>query len=857
MGDTQADVVVPPIPDMKGRVPVLSPGGQVQFIRPELASKAAAVGYQKANDGEVKGFIDDLKTQRYAAIGQQHDADRKKIVDETFGGDAGGSATAGILGYASGLTGGLAPSLYAKAAGALTGGDSSFIKGLYADVNKEHSTANTVGEFIGSAHAMAIGSGAASGLLKGTAIAGKLAEAGGLAKTGLAAASAGIDNAYFGAQHDINESMLENKPLVAEHFLADRGVDFLVGGAFGAALHGVGLGGKYVFGKGKEQVSKWAGKDIGELGNSVASRDVSIPDGRLGEGGKFEPDIQKYVGEKILPEMSLKEATNTKLFDIAEKNQKRAGDLLNTELSTAGKIQSELHKTYEPQFRVMDEIPALGEKLTRYESLAGEQAIHAPEVNRLRGELQDAIEQSNAVDPSVRATRINPTNITNEMRVKAAEFRKHPGQEWEHSANWLEKEADSFEKTIRSDSTIDKLWEERVQYDKSSNRNKGIPNEAIEAARGPFEAEIRRVTEALGKVDPRLEKLPTTYMDLQKEYAITTRISEARGAFESSLNATTSKGIAHGVYTATIGLLSGHPLGSLMSLVGTPIIERQMKERGSLLAAKALKKLASINALRSTADAGEAAIESTVRSRLGETKEALGYVAKKAVNMSPRLILGAGDKQSTEKAYFQHIDNVTKLAANPKELERRLSLHVGSIHDDAPETSGQMMDQAVRIMGYLSHAAGANDGRDPYSPTAHLEPRSTSPGDIAQYTYKVMGAMYPKTTIEAMMQGTAPGASVDALRVVWPNMYKQTATALMKGLGNMQKPLSSSQRRTVTSVTGVAAGYSQKSQTIAFYQELHAGMDNQEEQNQAASRVRKVKDLQKPFETTMQSLSQK
>lgn len=864
-----APTTLPAVPKA-GTVTLVDKDGSYQYVSPELAHDALEQGYKLASSQQIAENLQNIKAQRIDTTNATHAAETKQNLEDAWRGH--GALGAGALGYITGMVpGGVGNSLLAKVAAKTSGADENFVKKLYADTEKAHPTAANVGEIAGFTGGVLTGEGIANAALKSAGIALKAAPTviGRMSQT---AARGALENAAFGAQHDINESLLEDKPLIAEHFIADRGMDMLIGGALGGALHG----GIEALGAGKKQVSKWLGKKgdvnlLDDIANETALKASGYSVEKFGEKDAFKAGVKKFIGDELLNELPAHKATKTNLFELAEKKRITAGKEMESFMGEAGKVQKDLIAPHLEDIKALkQEIPSLGERLQKLESLPEiERLAREPEIAETRTALSDAVIQRENLK-SVEAAQVQPANIINKLEELAQKYEAHPyiGSEWEGVSKKIRSEATTLGKQISPDWTVGELWEARSKYDVGVNRKAhayrdlhAMPFEAKEAVRGAIEDEIRRVNDAIASASPTMAELPVKYKEGLRKYAILSELKEAGQRFSDSSQNASFRSVMKGALLGGFGgLAGGHGLaGAVLGAAVEPILEAQARERSALLVAKALKRISTIDMLRRSSAEGASSIEKIVKRRFFDTNEAFGLKVVKPVNIRPpRAILNANKGESDQDAFFRHTDDIKKLAQDPMEIQKRMALHVGIIHEDAPETGGLMMDHAVNAIQYLAHEARIlGDGTDTHSPTAHLEERRVSDDAIRSYSYAAMGALYPKETIEAMLHGSAPKKSKDALRAVWPQMYKQTSDILLNGLGSKKTPLTQSQRRAVTAVTGIPASYSQQSKIVGFYQQIHAGIANQEEQHQAASQVRKTKDMQKPFETVMQSLAQK
>jgi len=231
--------------------------------------------------------------------------------------------------------------------------------------------------------------------------------------------------------------------------------------------------------------------------------------------------------------------------------------------------------------------------------------------------------------------------------------------------------------------------------------------------------------------------------------------------------------------------------------------------------------------------------------RLGITKAVGGYIAKvtragkravrHAVPQSVTRKQAAESRKARVTTYRKKLAELSRLASDPVEAQKRLMGSVADIQEGAPRTSHGLQIKTMQIASYL-HGRMAKSRRPP-APFAKSDGWEPSDMDISRAESLERVVMRPSALLDELRNGTITGEQVAAVRELHPHVYRQIVSELTDRLSELSEDLPYEERVRLTVLFGVPVEPAASPEMLAVWQETHAaGRAKEQAAQQAAPR---------------------
>jgi hypothetical protein len=411
----------------------------------------------------------------------------------------------------------------------------------------------------------------------------------------------------------------------------------------------------------------------------------------------------------------------------------------------------------------------MGQKLAKLtDDLAGE-------LGGMRGKLDKA------------ATRIDMPAVVQRMKAEVlAPLEATPGMATEAGAvrGYLDDlasklgERPSFDQVFQARRALDK----KLKWDSLSAPGS---TEQLRSVRGILEDEFtlagEKAAQEMGEsFAAKYKSTKSAYADLERLEEITTKEAARENANRAiSLTDTISGGNA-----ALAGMaLSGNVAGAAMGLVGVAV-NKGIREYGNQIAATVFDKMAGLKMLqKSVIDVDDVVSKGVQRIADGE-KSGIFPVARPARDVE------------------QVIGHVKAAANDPGFTAQAIQRVLGGAHHIAPNVAAQMAMTAGKAQAYL--AANAPSGKTD-GPT--LQPFQQTPRynktELDQFAARLEGVENPVSILTDLSNGTISREKVDAVRTVYPQLFRQIQQKIAIQVAASPRPLGWEQQKALSVVLGV------------------------------------------------------
>lgn len=209
-----------------------------------------------------------------------------------------------------------------------------------------------------------------------------------------------------------------------------------------------------------------------------------------------------------------------------------------------------------------------------------------------------------------------------------------------------------------------------------------------------------------------------------------------------------------------IGAITGAGLGALPGLLigaGTSFIKRQY---GNAISQKAL------NGMANAIDKLEAKVNTAIDATLGLVDKSKLPAGLGSVSLFDKYF---GDKKDKETQFKKFTSDLSAAQSNPEALASFMANALGSIAETDPMVASQMQTTLANGAGYLLGVAPK-----PATPQSILNPTPFTPTDsqLSKFKRQVDAVFNPDSVLNDMAKGVATPEQFDALKVVYPKLYK-------------------------------------------------------------------------------------
>ena len=606
--------------------------------------------------------------------------------------------------------------------------------------------------------------GLAGGALSGLAARGAMGQA---AAKGLGmAASGALEGAAYGAGSVISEAALTNTDLTAEKVLVG-GLEGLGMGA--AAGFGMGAAGSLLSSAGRG--ARAAGKAADEVADVAAG---AAPSG----GGLLTRELDDLANKQTLKALGLQGSDTAALEKKFGKDGLKS---LTRRLHDDGLINaSEDLATRAKRLETIAEDAGkkVGDLVRRVDAEGGALPTGLDVVRRLRADVIDAKYGRDAL-----------SRATNKTLIKK-----------------LEKEVLSplSEMDSGGGASLESLWELRQKVDLMGKPGKEFSalsggEKAMREARKVIEDEIEKT---IGNHSPDLAAAYKSAKQDVHAFSDLAEMSTNRAAreegnrwFSLSDNLMAAGGITGGLAT---GDVENAAYGA-----GLGMVNRLLRTRGTVAAAKIARRLADVNMRRAAAVRAivdETAPKPSITS--GAKRLAAGFNPAQVGRMA---LLAADDAAASpvavetpgrpDKDFPVVLASVQQAVANPAEYAEHIGNQLGDVAFDEPHLAEAIVRNAIADAGYLAdHAPRGYTRADHGSMTPQAELAAIPRHEMESFMRRVQALNDPLSVAEAVANGDIPLDAIDALRARRPEMYQELRVDIIRATAEREKPLPFSRR---------------------------------------------------------------
>jgi len=722
------------------QVPVTNPDGKLGTIPAEQINKALSQGYSFSSHKAIEEAENEAK----------------------YGG-MGGALKAAGAGALRGLTFGLSDRFIGEGRAALKSnlGEAEqteqetreALKGL-KETNPGSTVAGEVGgalggTFLGGGLGEAIGAvpkaiSGAGGLIEhgvehlvgegAKGLAGKMAQH----ALALGAGSA-AEGALYGASNEISESYLNNQQLTGEKLLASMGHGALIAGGVGGIL-----------GAASPLIEKAAAK---------ASETI------------------RPVAKEILGADNLEELAGQNAFKALRPTAKFVSKAERTEGGVSGVGRRAMEA-------VEEETGTPFAKVTpteRVEALSNATQKAGSRVEELYGALDEAVakEGGEVARPTVDSL---VSRIENDI---IAPLKKTPGR------RDIVNKLDSYLEDIRAavpegeDLTFKKLWDFRravddnINYERNPLGTHATPGEkAFKQVRSVIADELMSSAERAGKFAG--EDFVSQLKAANKDYA---QLSVANQTVQKTAQLDVSRRVMSpsdygvGIGTGMAAIAAGHPLGALAG-IGTALVNRAGRLYGRAAIADALDAMAHSNLIQQIAGTVDGKIHKTLTHFFSTGLEEATKAEGAGLIGGLKAVSNEG---SLREQYEKRAGDLRTALANPSAVLEHMSKVVEPIAKTQPQVASSMLSTATRGTQYLESKL-PNDME-----AGGLIPVKKQPSDLDMSKFVTASRVIddPSIMLEHMKEGKISRDEVDAVKAVYPEIYKDIQSKVMQELSNM------------------------------------------------------------------------
>lgn len=212
-----------------------------------------------------------------------------------------------------------------------------------------------------------------------------------------------------------------------------------------------------------------------------------------------------------------------------------------------------------------------------------------------------------------------------------------------------------------------------------------------------------------------------------------------------------------------------------------------------------------------------AAIESRVRSG----RETMGKAVAGFFDSSPKGSVATPAKETSRARYNEVSKQVAELSTNPEMLSARSSALAQEIADHAPKTAARLGMLTSTAVTFLASKLPPKNG-DPLSLTPQLERDRASDAEVARFMRYVRAVNDPGTVSEDLRKGRLTREAVEAVKVVYPGIYKELQTSTMEHLTEQKKPLPYQKTLQLGILLDIESHGSLRGDVLKQLQDLHA-----------------------------------
>jgi hypothetical protein len=808
---------------MAGRANVVNPTtGETGSVSPEQFARARAAGARQMTDDEATALLEQ----------QRHDSDAVEGEIANRVGQVRGFGEAFGL-PTDPLTVGVAD-LFGKGDAAR-----SYLNGL----KRWHPYQSGLGELSGQVGGSILGAEltGGEGLARAPSVAGRIAQS-----AGSAALRGGLENLVIGNTHDVNETQLGNADLAGEKMFAEMPKHFVTGvaaggvlGAGGAALGEVGAALKRPAAEVLDrQASAAIGREIGggiEEGAALRARMGTTPRSSSEVADFLSREQAAYrqaaQGESAAAREALEGAHTTAAWEQSARSE--AAKLASAKEARAA-VEAVESRHAAARRALSDEQTQATEALSKLgaereaarkqlRSLAGDlDKVKGAELPDPRNIMREATTSFAPPDPSLTPPSPRAVSLFQEWSDTFANRYAKPGSLTFTELQNVIKTLDTMEVRQRvvsgwgSDPEVKRAFDSlrrsaRAEFDRASEATAGTISEAKGLHASRLRASIPELDRAVADAEENVARLSGVLKDFERgavrevqaaerEGFRTIRSQERVSAKEERLldrqqraelrglpkaSKTTpvdeqlralrqpQEGSGLGLLSmggAAMSLLHGNVAGAAMA-AASGVAARTAKAQGNYLAARTMASLAESIA---KADGQIARLAG----------RAVGRYAREGAEKATEPDGPKRPRLTFEKA----AQRVREAEGNPLIIEQRVRSVAGPWASQAPGVYGSLLSSAMRAQSFLASKLPP-PRTDPYSLTPQLEQDELSDTEKYDFVQYAKAVADPIDVLKDVADGTVTETQVEALQAVYPQLYAQMRTEVLRRVADLSQPL--------------------------------------------------------------------
>jgi hypothetical protein len=740
---------------------------------------------------------------------------------ERYGGSLGDELAAGALGAARGISFGLSDQLLTK--GRLVAPEAL---SAYREANPDASMAGEIGgavlPVLASGGTGAIGAGArvAGVLPRAAAGAGRAAEqfvAKKLAGVGLKgigarlleqgaskAAGGAVEGLAYGAGQLVSEDALGNTELTAERIIAHLGMSAVLGGTVGVAL-----------GAGSVAASSGASK-LGSLA------------GRALRGSTVAEKAKNWIDEF---------ATSSRMRAAFGQN-KRAYTQMNR------KTLAEIDETI-PAEKMLEAADAKVQKLINggaktqreiAEGLLAERDVARTAIGELVDQMDSTLKPGFRAQPGRGSTGISGKSLAKKVRQEVV-------AQYKGSAAYR----DAFD---RANTEADKLAEmgelkfsQAVRERQGQQASANYEREAKNGAASDIHAKIARVINAAidEKAPAVLESLkldPRAYAMARRELSLLEEISghaENRmlGDQANRLISLTDTGMAGAGVAGSLAIGTAGP-AAIVTGAAAGLVNKAGRTYGPALLSRAAQFTADrLGVIKRTSDGVSKRVTGAIDAFVKATRKT--EPTRAAVPASVQVLdfpitkparRAAENNDPPAKKYRRRLDEVLELARSPEQTTERLARSIAGFSEEAPRVASHVAAKASQAVQFLAAKAPKDQ-----TPASLLNPLARkwlpSSSELAKWARYVAAVDDPMSVLDELQSNTLSREAVEAVKVVYPQLYDQIRVELMGRVGELQEELPYRQRVQLSILFDAPLDPTLQPQFVTSIQSIYASVAKQ------------------------------
>lgn len=713
---------------------------------------ASKVSELKASGGRVMSAQEAAVTQDEIKFDMEHSALQHPLraIEDVYG--------AAATSTWRGLTGGLSDVALVKGAG-LLGGESGAdaVRSRLNDYRRAHplmSAADELGGF--TAATIATGGGAAAETALG--------------RVGMSALRGGAELSLYEAGKAASDSVLANEDLSAQKIVAGFGHGALLGAA-GGALFG-GLGEAFAGVRGARAAAaaetRAAGREIAEATEG-------------GGGGTLARKAQQIADEHTIKAFG-GSANDVRLLqkNVRGGYQRVAQDIrADFEASTGKTIGSAPSREALHDWAAARKVEVAEKNASLLKSLDESGVGIAPSAERFAQRVQSEVLDKYMVRNAAGQLTAAPgaKKIVGAVEDFLGEVRGATGGK-----------APTFEQWHEWRQNLDRL----AKFEKV---NSSPAEAALQRMRGIMENELETAGEAAakqvgGSFQAEYQANKALYQSLSKAEEMSARgVGKALNANAFGLTSRIA-----GIVGGAAGSVLGGPLGGLVGGGASALAGKLVQDRGDVMAADLLSRIAGAMGARRIAARAEARMSADLAALVGKPANDVAPRLGPPARVSKPTPMGVTLTGNARKDYQRVSSEAAKAVANPGKTTERLSASMGDLPTQAPKAAQAIITTTLRGASFLASKIPPSR-RDPYTLQPQFQDEGrVSDAEAAKFMRYAHAVDDPLIVLREAKKGTLTREHVEAVKEVYPDLYQEMRVSVMKTMLDTNKEASYSKR---------------------------------------------------------------